>query len=93
MKEWMTKGLEAYDRVAEQYEGKYSVGDGVTMADICLAPAVEGALRFGVQVKEMRTVWRVYNEVKGLEAFRMGDWRHQGDTPEEFRVAGEEVMK
>ncbi|KAG4441350.1 hypothetical protein IFR05_003164 [Cadophora sp. M221] len=84
-KEFMGKGLEAYDRVAEGNAGRYSVGDEVTMADVCLAPAVEGALRYGVDVEGLGTVWRVYNEIKRLEAFKKGDWRHQDDTPEEFR--------
>ncbi|PVH69677.1 Maleylacetoacetate isomerase [Cadophora sp. DSE1049] len=90
MKEWakdfMGKGLEAYDRVAEGYAGEYSVGDEVSMADVCLAPAVEGAVRYGVDVERLKTVWRVYNAVKVLDAFKQGDWRHQEDTPEEFRV-------
>ena len=89
-KEWMTRGLEAYDKVAEGYAGKYSVGDEVSMADVVLAPAVEGALRYGVDLEGMKTVKRVYENVRGLEAFRKGDWRHQGDTPVEFRVQDEQ---
>jgi maleylacetoacetate isomerase len=89
-KEWMIRGLEAYDKVAEGYAGKYSVGDEVSMADVVLAPAVEGALRYGVDLEGMKTVKRVYENVRGLEAFRKGDWRHQGDTPAEFRVQGEQ---
>ncbi|KAK0119485.1 hypothetical protein ONS95_010932 [Cadophora gregata] len=90
MKEWakefMGQGLEAYDRVAEGYAGRYSVGDEVSLADVCLAPAVEGAVRYGVDVEKLKTVWRIYNELKELDAFKEGDWRHQEDTPEEFRV-------
>jgi maleylacetoacetate isomerase len=87
-KDLMEEGLKAYDAVAEKYAGKYSVGDEVTMADVCLAPAVEGALRYGVNVEGLGTgtVWRIYEAVRGLEAFRKGDWRHQADTPGEFRV-------
>ncbi|KAE9371590.1 Maleylacetoacetate isomerase [Stipitochalara longipes BDJ] len=90
-KEWMSKGLLAYDKVAEAYAGKYSVGDEVSMADVCLAPAVEGALRYGIDLdgEGLGTVKRVYENVRGLEAFRKGDWKHQGDTPEEFRVKDE----
>ena len=84
-KEIMTAGLEAYDKVAEQYAGMYSVGDEVTMADVVLAPAVEGALRFGVDVERLGTVWRVYQRIKSMDAFKRGNWKHQEDTPEEFR--------
>jgi len=87
-KHFMRLGLEAYDKVAAGagYAGKYSVGDEVTMADVVLAPAVEAALRYGVELENVPTVKRIYEGVKGLEAFRKGDWRHQSDTPEEFRV-------
>jgi maleylacetoacetate isomerase len=56
------------------------------MADVVLAPAVEGALRFGVDLEKLETVRRVYERVKGMEAFVKGDWKHQEDTPEELRV-------
>jgi len=82
----MGLGLAAYDKVAEGYAGKYSVGDEVTMADVVLAPAVEAALRYGIELESLPTIKRIYESVKGLEAFRKGDWKHQEDTPEEFRV-------
>ena len=50
-KELMREGLRAYDKVAEGYAGRYSVGDVVTLADVVLAPACEGALRFGVSLR------------------------------------------
>jgi maleylacetoacetate isomerase len=84
-KDLMEQGLKAYDSIAEGYAGRYSVGDAVTLADVCLAPAVEGALRWGVDVQSMPTVWRVYENAKELEAFKKGDWRHQEDTPEDLR--------
>jgi len=84
-KELLGAGLEAYDKVAEKYAGIYSVGNEVTMADVVLAPTVEGALRFGVDVERLKTVWRVYTRLKDLDAFKKGDWKHQDDTPEEFR--------
>ena len=49
-KEFMTNGLKAYEQIlasssasGDVKQGKYSVGDSVTMADVCLAPAVDGA--------------------------------------------------
>jgi maleylacetoacetate isomerase len=85
-KDLMTRGLEAYEKLAEKYAGLNSVGDNLTMADVVLAPAVEGALRFGVDLEKLETVRRVYERVKGMEAFVKGDWKHQEDTPEELRV-------
>jgi maleylacetoacetate isomerase len=85
-KEVMHRGLAAYEGLLKSYAGKYSFGDEVTMADVCLAPAVEGALRWGVDMEEFPTITRVYDEIRGLDAFVKGDWRHQEDTPEEFRA-------
>ena len=91
--EFMAAGLEAYERtIAGVGEGntgcvgKYSVGDEVTMADVALCPAVDGALRFGVDiVGRFPTIWRVYQECLELEGFQKGGWRAQEDTPEELR--------
>ncbi|KAH8808857.1 glutathione S-transferase [Xylogone sp. PMI_703] len=85
-KELMNAGLHAYEKLCETYAGKYSVGDNITMADVCLAPAVEGAVRFGVDMSAFPIVSRIYDVIKVNEAFVKGDWRHQEDTPEEFRV-------
>jgi maleylacetoacetate isomerase len=84
-KEVMTEGLRAYDAVAEKYAGMYSVGDEVTMADVVLAPACEGALRFEVDLEQFPTVSKVYKRICVLDAFKRGDWKHQEDTPEELR--------
>jgi len=65
--------------------GLYSVGDEVTMADVCLAPAIEVELRWGVDFTILLTVWGIYGRLKGLPAFEKGDWPHQEDTSEELR--------
>lgn len=66
--------------------GRYSVGDEISMADVCLAPAVEGAFRHDLDVeREMPEAWSVYQNIKYLDAFKSGDWKHQEDTPIEFR--------
>jgi maleylacetoacetate isomerase len=84
-KDLMFAGLAAYDQVAEKYSGRYSVGDEITLADICLAPAVEGALRYKVDIGKLSTVQKIYNNIRGIEEFKRGDWKHQEDTPEEFK--------
>jgi len=85
-KELIGKGLEAYDKVTEKYAGTYSVGNTVSLADVVLAPAVEGALRYGVDIEKLPTVNRIYQKIKVMDAFQKGDWKHQEDTPPEFKA-------
>ena len=84
-KHFISEGLRAFENVIKNSAGRYSVGDSVTLADVCLSPAVDGAFRVGVDVGQFPTVKRIYDEVQKLEEFQCGSWRSQPDTPEEFR--------
>lgn len=84
-KELMTEGLNAYERVASKTSGRFSVGDNVTLADVCLVPAVWGALRFGVDLDALPVVKRVYEEASQLEAVKRAHWKNQEDTPQNLR--------
>jgi maleylacetoacetate isomerase len=85
--EHMTAGLAAYEQilVCSGCVGTCSVGDNVTLADVVLAPAVDGALRFGIDVGDFPNVRRIYKKVQTLPAFIEGGWRAQVDTPEGLR--------
>jgi maleylacetoacetate isomerase len=71
--------------LVKESAGLYSVGDEITMADIVVAPTIEAALRWGVDFTVLPTVWGIYGRIKGLPAFKMGDWRHQKDCPDELK--------
>ncbi|RAH65285.1 thioredoxin-like protein [Aspergillus aculeatinus CBS 121060] len=81
-------GLTAYERLLERHgaDSTYSVGDAVTLADVCLVPAVEMAVAYRTDLTALVRVRAVVERLKTLEAFRRGDWRRQGDTPGEVRV-------
>ena len=81
----MTAGLKAFEELAAPLAGIYSHGDQVTLADVALMPAIENAVRYGVDLAMFPTINRVYQHAKDLDAFRLADWRHQDDTPVEFR--------
>lgn len=85
-KDLMTDGLKAYDRLAMRTSGRFSVGDSVTLADVCLVPAVWGAVRFGVDIDALPVVKRVFDELSQLEAVKKAHWKNQQDTPESLRV-------
>ena len=84
---FMKLGFTAYEELLSLYSGKYSVGDQVTLADCALAPAVDGALRFGVEVEQVfPNIWKVWQNLYDVEAFQRGRWNAQNDTPEELRA-------
>ena len=47
-KDLIETGFEAYEKLALKSAGKFSVGDEISMADLCLVPAVWGAERVGL---------------------------------------------
>jgi len=84
---FMTLGFRAYEELLKICAGTYSVGDQVTMADCALAPAVDGALRFGVDVQgQFPNVWKIWENLRTVESFQQGRWNNQEDTPDELRA-------
>lgn len=84
-REIMTAGLVAYEAVAKDTAGNFSVGDEISMADVCLVPAVWGAERFGVDFEAIPTVKRVYERLAAMEEVKRAHWSRQEDTPAELR--------
>ncbi|KAF2279406.1 uncharacterized protein EI97DRAFT_455655 [Westerdykella ornata] len=76
----LTSGLAAYDALIAECAGKFSVGDEVTLADVCLVPAVLMAEGYGVDFNEERfaRVRRVFEECMGMWEFREGS-RREGE--------------
>lgn len=69
------RGLGAYEGLLVAGEqGRFSVGDEVSAADVFLVPAVEGAMRVGLCEVGRRwpRVGDVVRECARLEAFRLG---------------------
>lgn len=85
-KEFTENGLRAYETVAANTAGKFSVGDSITMADACLAPAVWNAQRIGVDLTAFPTVSRIMESVEKEEVVQKANYKNQGDTPEELRA-------
>ena len=85
-KELIEDGLRAYEAIASSVAGKFSVGDVVTLADVCLLPAVWNAQRAGVDLAPFPVIQRVAANLEEVDAVKRGHWRTQPDTPEEFRV-------
>lgn len=85
-KEFTENGLRAYETIAASTAGKFSVGDSITMADACLAPAVWNAQRIGIDLTAFPTVVRVMEGLEMEEVVKKANYKNQGDTPEELRA-------
>ena len=77
---WMSLGLNAFERLVSSSAGKYSVGNDVSMADICLVAAVDRAIRYDVDMSWFPTICRINNEIRKLDAYKKGNFRAQPDT-------------
>lgn len=64
----------------------FSVGKGVSMADVVLVPAVDQALLWKLDMAYAPEVMKVYENLKKMPAFQAADWRKQEDTPEHLRA-------
>lgn len=84
-KDLIEHGLRAYEVIVVKSAGKFSVGDQITIADLCLIPAAWGAERVGVDLKAFPVIHRIVTNLEADEAVKLGHWTNQGDTPEEFR--------
>ncbi|OBS24169.1 hypothetical protein FPOA_04716 [Fusarium poae] len=82
----MTDGLRAYEEVAKDTAGKFSVGDELTMADACFIPAWWNAERFGVDLSAFPTLQRIAKNLKDHPAVVKAHWQNQPDTPDNLKA-------
>jgi maleylacetoacetate isomerase len=85
-KDLILDGLRAYEAIVAGSAGKFSVGDQITLADLCLIPAAWGAERVGVDLDLFPVTCGIVKNLENEEAVQLGHWRTQGDTPEEFQI-------
>lgn len=72
-KHWVERGLGAYEALLatvarELGEGRFSVGDELTMADVFLVPQVYSARRFGVDLARFPRTMAVHDRAAALDA-------------------------
>lgn len=78
-------GFEAYEAAARNSAGKFSVGDHLTLADVCLVLAVWNVRRFGVNIGAFPTIERIMEELETHPEVIEAGYSNQPDTPEELR--------
>lgn len=85
-KDLIEEGLRAYEATVARSAGKFSVGNEISIADICLIPAAWGAERVGVDLKAFPVTCGIIRNLEGEQAVIRGHWQNQPDTPEELRA-------
>jgi maleylacetoacetate isomerase len=80
------KGFKSYETMLQSCAGRYCVGDAVTLADVCLVPAVDKAVQYKLDMSPYPRIMAVHHELMKLEAFKAANWTAQEDTPEQFRT-------
>ncbi|OJD22040.1 hypothetical protein ACJ73_06614 [Blastomyces percursus] len=85
-RELMEAGFAALEALMGSCAGTYAVGDVLSLADVCLVPAVWGAQRVGVDLGAYPTVKGVFDRLELLDGVRRAHWSRQPDTPEELRA-------
>ena len=68
---WIETGLQALDALAARasVQGAYCFGDTVTLADICLAPQMVNARRFGADLSTVPRLVAIDARLRALPAF------------------------
>lgn len=59
-------GLEAFQTLSKPHQGRYSVGDDLTAADLCLIPQLYNARRFGLDLAPFGSLCKVEKAVQKL---------------------------
>ncbi|KAK2871638.1 hypothetical protein FQN49_002991 [Arthroderma sp. PD_2] len=79
-------GFTAFEKTVAHSAGKFCVGDEITLADVCLVPAVWSAERVGLKLADYPTTKRIYDRMVEETAVKEAVWQNQPDTPEELRL-------
>jgi maleylpyruvate isomerase len=77
---WIGKGLGALEAETKETAGRYSIGDAVSVADVCLVPQLYNARRFGVALEAFPTLVRIEGECQNIAAFAAAHPDRQPDA-------------
>ena len=77
---FIERGLAAFDQQAAATAGRYTVGDSVSLADVCLVPQLAGARRFGADLSAVPRLVDIETRLAALPAFKAAHADAQPDA-------------
>ncbi|KAL1833379.1 glutathione S-transferase zeta class isoform X2 [Daucus carota subsp. sativus] len=82
----INKGFAALEKLLAKYAGKYATGDEVFLADLFLAPQIQGSItRFNIDMTSYPLLLRVYKAYEELSAFQDAMPEKQPDAPKDIK--------
>jgi maleylpyruvate isomerase len=79
-RKWISQGLTAFQTVAEETAGTFSVGNSPTWADACLIPQLYNARRFSIDLKPFARLVEIESVCAELESFKRAHADAQPDA-------------
>lgn len=82
-RKWIERGFAAFEALAKQRsgDGRFSYGDGLTLADVWLIPQVLNAHRFELDLGPYPTIVGIDEHCRALDAFVRAHPSAQPDAP------------
>ena len=80
MSTWMDSGFAAIESLISQTDGPYTMGDVVSLADVCLIPQVYNANRFDIPLEPYPRIRNAVSHCLSLESFQKAAPEHQPDA-------------
>jgi maleylpyruvate isomerase len=77
---FISKGLEAFERIAQESQGPYAAGETPTFADLCLVPQLYSARRFSLELTPYPTCLKIEAACAKLAAFEAARPERQPDA-------------
>lgn len=67
---WIAKGFDALEAWLKKTAGTFCFGETISLADVCLIPQINNALRFHCDLTSYPTLLKIFNYCKELPAFK-----------------------
>jgi len=80
IKHWVGAGLDALEALVRETAGRFSVGDALSFADLCLVPELAFARRFGIDLGRLPTLLSIERACEQLDAFQHAHADRQPDA-------------